>query len=687
MSIDLTKVRNIGIAAHIDAGKTTTTERILYYTGTTHKMGEVDDGTAVTDFDLQEQQRGITIYSAAVSCPWKGHTINLIDTPGHVDFTAEVERSLRVLDGAVAVFDAKEGVEAQSETVWRQANRYKVPRICFINKMDKAGADFEASIASIEKRLAARLAVTQIPIGAENTFEGIIDLINMKAYMFDTNVLGSRFEEQPIPDALASSAEAHRARLVERVCETDETLTERFLSDDAISADHLRAALRRATVRNELRPVLCGSSLRYIGVQQMLDAVCAYLPSPLDVPPVYAKSADKSEKQVELRPDPKGPFAGLLFKVIADKPVDLYFLRIYSGRLTANSRVYNPRLKQKENISRLLRMYAKKREPLDVAEAGDIVAVIGPKDSLTGDTLCATNQPVLLETIEFPETVISQSIEPVSSKDRQKLLDALTALAKQDPTFRFRADVETGQTLISGMGELHLEVLSRRIADDMNVEVRIGKPRVSYREAVSAVGEGEHCFDREIAGKPQYAFVKVRVESAIDDNESKRFVSRLAAGAIEPEYVKAIEIGVRDAASGGVLLGYPMINWRCVLVGAEQRVGESSDVAFETAARLAFSHAIEAGSPVLMEPLMVVEIRTPDQYFGAINADLNARRAVITATDIRDAHRIITAEAPLAEMFGYTTTLRSLSQGRASSSMEPLRYAAVPPMVAKQMLQ
>jgi elongation factor G len=440
MSLDLKHVRNIGIAAHIDAGKTTTTERILFYTGTSHRMGEVDDGTTITDFDEQEQKRGITIYSAAVTCPWKGHTINLIDTPGHVDFTAEVERSLRVLDGAVAVFDAKEGVEAQSETVWRQANKYGVPRLCFINKMDKAGADFEASVASIASRLHATPLVLQLPIGAENRFEGLIDLLEMKAIYFDQDECGSKYSLRDIPADLLEAAEDARAAMVEKVCETDEELTERFLGDEAITVAELKRGIRKATIANALRPVLCGSALKHIGVQQMLDAVCDYLPSPLDLPPVVATTADEKKKEVKVATDLSAPFVGLVFKIVAEKPVDLYFVRIYSGRLKSNSRVVNPATGEKENVTRLLRIYAKKREAIDSADAGDIVAITGPKNALTGHTLCATQHPVLLESIDFPDTVISQSIEPMSSRDRDKLLLALKALTKQDPTFRFHMD-------------------------------------------------------------------------------------------------------------------------------------------------------------------------------------------------------------------------------------------------------
>jgi elongation factor G len=687
MGVDLSLIRNIGIAAHIDAGKTTTTERVLFYTGASHRMGEVDDGTTVTDFDEQEQKRGITIYSAAVTCPWKGYTINLIDTPGHVDFTAEVERSLRVLDGAVAVFDAKEGVEAQSETVWRQANKYHVPRICFINKMDKAGADFEASVASIANRLHAAPIAVQWPIGSEITFEGVIDLFEMRGIFFDETQLGAKFQIRDIPAELLPRAERARAELIERICETDEALTEKFLADEAVTTDELKAALRQATIRGELQPVLCGSSLKHIGVQPLLDAVCAYLPAPDELPPVQARGGAKGDRDVTIKCDPNDPFAGLVFKIVAEKPVDLYFVRIYSGKLKSNSRALNARTGDKENVTRLVRMYAKRRDTLDTAEAGDIVAITGPRDTLTGDTLCAPNHPVLLESIEFPETVIAQSIEPASSRDRDKLFDALEALTKQDPTFRYRADVETGQTLIMGMGELHLEVLTKRIADDMNVAVRIGKPRVSYREAITRAAQGEGRFARELGGKPHFAVVRLRLEPVAEsDDEAVDFRSEVAPGVLSREFLEAIRTGVVDAALSGPLMGYPLIHWRAVLEDVEQHETDSSEVAFENAARLACNHAAEAGEPTLMEPIMDVEVRTPDEYFGAINADLHARRAIIVDTDMRGETRIITVHAPLAEMFGYTTQLRSISQGRAAASMEPLHYAAAPPAVYQKML-
>jgi elongation factor G len=700
MTIDLTKIRNLGIAAHIDAGKTTTTERILYYTGRVHRMGEVDEGTTTTDFDAEEQQRGITIYSAAVSCPWRDCTINLIDTPGHVDFTAEVERSLRVLDGAVAVFDAKEGVEAQSETVWRQANKYHVPRLCFINKMDKIGADFFGSLASIEERLHARPAPLQIPIGYESEFAGLIDLVQMKAVYYQEEELGARFEERDIPDDLLETARHWRHRLEERVAEVDDRLMEKFVEEHAISQDELKAGIRRATIANKLQPVLCGSALKYVGIQRMLDAVCDYLPSPLDLPPVVARSADGKDREIKLPPDPEGPFVALVFKIVTEKPVDLYFIRIYSGTLKTATRVYNPATRGKENISRIFRMFAKKREQLDEAVAGDIVAVIGPKDALTGHTLCDARHPVLLEPIVFPATVISRSIEPKSSRDRDKLGEALRALQRQDPTFTAAMNPETGQTLISGMGELHLEIIVNRLMKDMNVPVSIGQPRVSYRETITKSAEAEGRFVRQTGGRGHYAVVRLRVEPAIPSplqgegrGEGRRglevpglFENRITGGALSAEYIPAVEAGVRDAALNGSLGGYPVVNWKAILLDGQEHEVDSSELAFENAGRLAFNEAVAAASPVLLEPIMKVEVVTPEDYLGAITGDLNARRAVITDTRIRGQYRVIDAEVPLREMFGYVTTLRSLSQGRATSTMEPLRYAPVPERIAREIL-
>ncbi len=684
---DLSKIRNIGIAAHIDAGKTTTTERVLYYAGEIHKMGDVDDGTTVTDFDVEEQQRGITIYSAAVSFHWRDCRINLIDTPGHVDFTAEVERSMRVLDGAVVVFDSKEGVEAQSETVWRQADKYRVPRICFMNKMDKTGADFYHSFATVRARLGANPISIQCPIGSEGTFRGFVDLLTMNAWFFG-GVDGRELKPGEIPDEVADEVAKQRQLLEEKVAELDDALMGKYISGEAPTEAELRAALRKGTISLACQPVLCGSSLKYMGVQPLLDAVCDFLPSPLDVPPVIGHDPDKPEKEIRRKCDPDEPFVALVFKVIADAHSDLHFLRIYSGSIKAGSRVLNVGRRKKENLPRLFRVFAKKRDAIEEAYCGDIVAAIGLKDTLTGDTLTDNSGGILLERIEFPESVISMSIEPKSSADRDKLTLCLGMLARSDPTFEFRSDSETGQTLISGMGELHLEIMKHRLERDMRVPVSVGKPRVSYRETITRVGEAEGRLIRQAGDKGQFAVVKLRVEpfTPAAGQEHFQFSSILPEGKIKPQFLLPIQQGAKDASRSGVLGSYPLINIRCTLVDAEEDQALSNETTFEGAAALAFQRAIEAAGPVLLEPIMKVEVVTPEEYFGAINGDLNARRAVITGTYIRGRNHVIDAEAPLAAMFGYATTVRSLSQGRAGYSMEPLRYDAMPEHLAKQVL-
>jgi len=679
MTLDLATVRNIGIAAHIDAGKTTTTERILYYTGRTHRMGEVDDGTTTTDFDEEEQKRGITIYSAAVSCPWKGHTINLIDTPGHVDFTAEVERSLRVLDGMVAVFDAKEGVEAQSETVWRQADKYKVPRICFVNKMDRIGADFERCVASIQQRLTIRPLPIQLPIVTGGEFRGLIDLIAMQAVYYKQEELGSTYDVRTIPEDLADVAHEGRHEMLEIISEFSETVMHKYLHDEPVSEVEIRQAIRVGTLQRALCPVLCGSALRFVGVQRTLDAVCDFLPSPLDMPPVTAVDAKHPNVERKVLCDPGGPLVALVFKIVAEKPVDLYYLRLYSGTLKSNLRMFNPVTGAKENISRIYRMFAKRRDQLDEACAGDIVAVIGPKSALTGHTLCDAKHPVILESIKFPETVISTSIEPRSSKDRDKLLESLAALTRQDPTLTVTTNTETGQTLLSGMGELHLEIAVQRLRSDMNVDVVVGKPRVSYRETVTDVGEGEGHFIRQIGGRPHYAIVRVRIEprAHVAGRANFAIVNAIKEEGLAPELVRSAETGFHDAAQSGVLGGYPVIDWKITMLSAGWHESESSEIAFENAARAAFYDAMKAGDPVLLEPIMDVEVVTSDDYFGSIIADLNARKAVVRNTTLRGCDRLISADVPLSQMFGYVTKLRSLSQGRATATMAPSHYAPV----------
>jgi elongation factor G len=679
---DLSKTRNIGIVAHIDAGKTTTTERVLFYSGRIHRMGDVDDGTTVTDFDSEEQQRGITIYSAAVTLHWRDCRLNLIDTPGHVDFTAEVERSLRVLDGAVIVFDAKEGVEAQSETVWRQADKYGVPRICFINKMDKIGADFQHAVRTIGERLHAAPVPIQMPLGQESSFRGFIDLIAMQAVVFEQAGQGTKFAHQDIPPNLRDQAQTARHALEETVADFDDDLLHKYVEGEPLTADEIRKGLRAGTLALKCQPVLCGSALRYMGVQAVLDAVCDYLPSPLDVRPVRASDPEDPEKIIERRCDPGQPLSALVFKIVADPHGDLHFVRVYSGVLKAGSRVLNIGRKKKENVPRLYRIFAKRREQIDRAFCGDIVVAIGFKGTQTGDTLCETRGGhVLLERIEFPETVISQAIEPESSADRDKLLNALYMLSRSDPTFECRSDAETGQMLISGMGELHLEVIQHRLKRDFGIAVKPHTPRVAYREAITRAAEAEGRLIRQTGGRGQYAIVKLRVEPFQPQPGQEHFLfeSQIRGGVIRPAFVPAVEEGAREAAQSGPLGAYPLINIKVTLLDGREHSQDSSELAFETAAGMAVHRALERAEPVLLEPIMKVEIVTPEEYFGPINGDLMARRAVITDTTLRSGNRVITAEAPLATMFGYATQLRSLSQGRASYSMEPARYEKLPP--------
>ena len=688
MSVELSTIRNIGIAAHIDAGKTTTTERILYYARRTHRMGDVDDGTTTTDFDEQEQTRGITIYSAAVTFPWKNHSITLIDTPGHVDFTAEVERSLRVLDGMVALFDAREGVEAQSETIWRQADKYRVPRICFINKMDRVGADFERSVASIGDRLPTRPVVVQLPIGSGPDFQGLIDLIEMRAVYYPLEALGSTYQVVDIPAELLDSARVARQNLVETVSEHSDALLEQYLRDEDVEADALRSALRRATIQRELVPVLCGSALRYIGVQRLLDAVCDFLPSPVDVPPVEAEDAHRPDRKLEIVCSTDAPLAALVFKVVADRPVDLTYLRIYAGTLKAGSRLLNTTLGEKENVTRIYRMFAKRRDQLDQAQAGDIVAIVGPKKTLTGHTLCDPRRPVVLEPIEFPNTVISVSVEPKVSKDREKLLEALAAVMRQDPTIAVMTHPETGQTLISGMGELHLEVTLKRLKTEMKIDVSVSNPRVSYRETVTVVGEGEGRFLRQIGGRAHFAVVRIRLEAKASGRGRTHFEIQddWSSDNIDPVYVEAVKLGIVDASQSGILGGYKVIDWKATLLGGTVHETDSSEMAFENAGRNAFYAAMKAAGPVLLEPIMAVEVVTSQDYFGAIMGDLNARNAAIRDTAVRGQDRIISAHVPLSRMFGYVTRLRSLSQGRATSTMAPSHYAPVSSEQMKQLV-
>ncbi|MFQ5500711.1 MAG: elongation factor G [Phycisphaerae bacterium] len=684
----LAKVRNIGIAAHIDAGKTTTTERILYYTGRTHRMGDVDDGTTATDFDSQEQNRGITIFSAAVTCPWRDHTLNLIDTPGHVDFTAEVERCLRVLDGAVVVFDAKEGVEAQSETVWRQARRYRVPCICFVNKMDKIGADFFMSVASMEKRLDAGPVPVQIPIGAEDHFEGVIDLLEMQAVRFIAEG-GTRLDVGDIPADLLDTARQWRHHLEEKVAEHDDALMEKYLEEQSLTSIEIRPVLRRETIAGRLQPVFCGSSLKHMGVQTLLDGVVDYLPSPLDRPPVTGTRSMDDLTEIERRPDAAAPLSALIFKLVAEKPLDLYYIRVYSGVLKGNSRVFNINTGKKENLSRLFRMFAKRREQIDRAGPGEIVAGVGLKAALTGHTLCDANQPIVLERIEFPTPVLRVSVEPRNSKDKDALVDALGKLERQDPTFQHTINEETGQTLLSGMGELHLEVLAHRLAQDFGVPVNVGQPIVAYRETVTQAAEGEGRFIRQTATSSQFAVVRLKIEPFVPKrgHEPFDFTDASDEGLLRREYIEAVKDGVRDCGQVGPLAGYPLIHARVTLLGGEQHESDSSELAFETAARFAFDDAVKRAQPVMLEPVMRLEVLAPEDYFGIISGDLSARRGIIQDTEVRGSQRVIHAHVPLAQMFQYATHIRTLTQGRAGYSMEPHAYEPMPPALEKDLLR
>jgi elongation factor G len=685
--------RNIGIIAHIDAGKTTTTERILFYTGAAHRMGDVDEGTTITDFDPEEQERGITIYSAAVTCRWKDWRINIIDTPGHVDFTAEVERSLRVLDGGVVIFSAREGVEAQSETVWRQANKYAVPRICFINKMDRIGASFERTFQQIQERLSANPVALMIPIGAgaapdPNALRGIIDLIEMKALYFESESNGANFEVAEIPADCAETAQIWRNRLLDQVASLDDAILTRIVEEQPVSPEEIRRVLRIGTLQRVLQPVLCGTSLNYIGVQPLLDAVGHYLPSPLDRPPVRGKNPSAKKETTETRKtSPKEPFSGLVFKIQADPHGDLCFVSVYSGVLKSRSRVLNPRTGKKENVSQLWHIQADRREKLEAesVEAGDIVGITGLKEARTGDTLCEGTHPILLESIVFPEPVISMAVEPESSADRKKLADTLQMLSRQDPTFRTQINEETGQTIISGMGELHLEVIRHRMERDFRLNVRVHKPRVSYRETVRQAKTAEGMFSRHSAGVTQYAKVRVRLEPH-RGAESVSVENDMKPGAVAQSVADLVEQAVLDEARGGGLLGYPLINVRIRIMDIEATELENPDVAYQAAAADAVRKGVTEAGVVLLEPIMKLEVVTPDEFLGNVHSDLMARRANIVGTEQRGDLQAITAEVPLASMFGYSTHVRSISQGRASYSMEPLKYEEAPPEVMKEML-
>ena len=678
----LETTRNIGIMAHIDAGKTTTTERILYYTGVTYKIGEVHEGTAVMDWMVQEQERGITITSAATTCTWRDHRINIIDTPGHVDFTIEVERSLRVLDGAVAVFDSVSGVEPQSETVWRQANKYNVPRIAFMNKMDRMGADFYMCINSMVDRLGANPVPVQIPIGAEDHFRGPIDLISMKAFFYDDETLGAKYVEGDIPAECLEQAKEYREKMIEAISDVDEKVMEKFLDGQEVGADEIRAALRKGTVEMKFTPVLCGTAFKNKGVQHLLDAIVDYLPSPYDIPPVIGISPDDNSEQLR-RPDAKEPFSAFAFKVMTDPFVgQLTFLRVYSGTMNAGSYVYNSTKGTKERVGRLLKMHANKREDIKEVSAGDIAAAVGLKSTLTGDTLCDEKNPVVLEAMEFPEPVISVAIEPKTKPDQEKLSQALAKLAQEDPSFRVSNNEETGQTLISGMGELHLEIIVDRLTREFKVGANVGKPQVAYRETIRTASKAEGKFVRQSGGRGQYGHVYLEMEP-LEAGKGFEFVSKVVGGTVPREYWNAVEKGIKEASDGGVLAGYPFVDFRVTLTDGSYHEVDSSEMAFKIAGSMGFKEAAKKAKPIILEPIMNVEVVTPEEYMGDVIGDLNSRRGKIQSMEKRGKAQVIRAQVPLSEMFGYATDLRSRTQGRATYTMQFSNYDEVPKGIAE----
>jgi len=690
MARNLNNIRNIGIIAHIDAGKTTVTERMLFLSGAKHRVGKVDEGTTETDSDVEEQERGITIYSACVTFPWKDVIVNLLDTPGHVDFTAEVERCLRVLDGVVVVFSAREGVEAQSETVWRQADKYHVPRIVFINKMDREGADFEAVYREIERRLSGTPIAVQVPVGqgpqhVADPFRGVIDLIAWKMRTFSRESEGKEVIETDIPENLVDYATLWRESMLERLYNCSDELMELALQEEPIGPDLIRRELRRATLHRQVHPVLCGSALHGIGVQSVLDAAGWYLPSPADLPPVAGIDPTQTDMTIKRSADPAQPFSGLVFKVLPAKTGDLYWVRIYSGELKANSRAYNPRLDKKENIAQLWHIHAaKKEQQVPKAEAGDIVGVIGPRESITGDTLCDPKNPILLESIRFPETVIAMAIEPETSSERKKLADVLEMLKRQDPTFQAIENVDTGQTLISGMGELHLEVIKHRLLRDFSLNVKVHKPRVSYRETIAEAAEVTGECHRQHAGQALFAKVTIAVEPWEETGGGVVVINRCPPGSLDELYLTAALETLRARAEGGGMIGgFPLSRLRVTLLGGQTHEQHSSEMAFRIAADDAFTRGLKEGGPIVLEPVMRLEIATPDEFLGDIVGDLQQRRAIIVRTENREVMSVIEAHAPLRELFGYSSAIRSLSQGRASFTMEPLKYSAAPQEVAQ----
>ena len=683
---DLKFTRNIGIMAHIDAGKTTTTERILYYSGKSHKIGEVHDGDATMDWMEQEQERGITITAAATSCQWQGHRVNIIDTPGHVDFTVEVERSLRVLDGAIAVFDGVNGVEPQSETVWRQADKHKVPRICFINKMDRVGADFNMSVGTIKERLDANPIVIQIPIGAEDGFVGMVDLFSMKAMIWKGDGMGEKYALEDIPVDLVDEAQAQREQMVEKIVEFDDTLMEKYLEGEELTEDQLKQALRKGTIALKATPVLCGAAFRNKGVQPLLDMVVALLPSPLDVPPIVGFDPDNEEKEIVCPTDFDKPAASLAFKVASDAFAGtMTFVRVYSGQIKQGMALLNPREGKKERIQRLVKLHANSREEVPFLKAGDIGAIIGLKRTVTGDTLCDYKHPVALEPIQYPEPVISVAIEAKTTADQAKMMSGLEALQKEDPSCRVRTDQETGQMLLSGMGELHLEILVDRLLREHKVKANVGQPQVAFRETINGPVKGVGVFDREIGGAQQFARVKLNLEP-LPRGEGYLFENSLGKD-FPKDFLQGVEKGAKDAAEVGQLAGYQLVDLKVTFLEGEIRDKESTEMAFRVAAANALRDALKAAKSQILEPIFKIEAVTPEEFMGNVIGDLNARRGQVHSMSPKGGNQVIKAEAPLMTLFGYATDLRSLSQGRASFSMEFQEYAPVPPKVEKEILE
>nr|WP_041439689.1 elongation factor G [Thermovibrio ammonificans] len=685
MKVPLEKVRNIGIIAHIDAGKTTTTERILYYTGRIHKIGEVHEGAAEMDWMEQEKERGITITSATTTCFWRDHRINIVDTPGHVDFTIEVERSLRVLDGAVTILCSVGGVQPQTETVWRQADKYRVPRIIFVNKMDRIGADFFRVVGEVEEKLGAKPVPVQIPIGAEDEFKGVVDLITMKAIVWEEETLGAKYHYEEIPDDLKDLAEEWREKMLEAIADIDEEIMMKYLEGEEITEDEIKAALRKGTIELKFFPMLCGSAFKNKGVQPLLDAIVDYLPSPLDIPPI--KGINPKTGEEEERPASyDAPFAALAFKILTDPYVgQLTFVRVYSGLMESGSYVYNATRDKKERLARILRMHANKREEIPVLGAGDIAAAVGLRETFTGDTLCDPEHPILLEAMEFPEPVISIAVEPKTKADQEKLSIALQKLAKEDPSFRVSTDHETGQTIISGMGELHLEIIVDRLKREFGVEVNVGKPQVAYRETIKSEVTQEGKFIKQTGGRGQYGHVWLKIEP-LERGKGFEFHETIKGGVVPKEYIPAVEAGVREAMETGVVAGYPMTDIKVTLFDGSYHEVDSSEMAFKIAGSIAFKEGAKKANPVLLEPIMEVEVTTPEEFMGDVIGDLNKRRGRVQGMEARGNAQVIKALVPLAEMFGYATDLRSMTQGRANYIMRFSHYEEVPPNVAEQII-